>query len=588
MFNLIVTGNRNAWEAPPFASPYVRFGEYSDERLLAPLDLDQQDGLLPLTEFPVLLMYEVGASGPNVGVVRHGRVENIARRGRDLVFDFLPDPTQGFLPRQAVIERSAELGIEQFERYRTHWAVKEGDLPSELIEAATREPVPQTMESLAAALSRALSETNGTNARALMHELKRFPASVEKAQAMLQSRAARKAIPEFLALTGIKARTPEARRAVETVLERDARDDDLPDDWPFTMVWFLEKYGSPTEYRAAGEYVGRCGVRLRDLASEPHGHSVEDVTLALWQCARSQRLVGDLRREIAVLIDLLERLRLSDGYWSDGVDVSDSPSVRATAMATVVLQRLGDDRFHQLTKHSVHWLLAHVLPDTGALPRYSGQQAADLLATTFSMEAVRRSNIADELSHVLATGDAWILSEQTDGGRWTSSPWPADFVTMIVLGYLARRSDVLPQVDGFLLMARDFFRRGDQLGLEGGANNRRLSAIAIVHAVEMFLYGVFEQRDDLGLSAYADDGVQTLGLRGALGKLEGALKRIGRLSRDQRLSHRDQLSSLIGRRDGIIHRAHEISETELRKGTAHARQFIETMGEELLELNLLE
>lgn len=151
-----------------------------------------------------------------------------------------------------------------------------------------------------------------------------------------------------------------------------------------------------------------------------------------------------------------------------------------------------------------------------------------------------------------------------------------------------RRSDVLPQVEGFLLMARDFFRRGEELRLEGGANNRRLSAIAIVHAVEMFLYGVFERRDDLGLSAFRDNGVETLGPRGALAGLQTALQRIGRLSEHQRLPGRDQLSSLIGRRDGIIHRANEISETELDNGIGHARRFIERFGSDLLELNLLE
>lgn len=151
-----------------------------------------------------------------------------------------------------------------------------------------------------------------------------------------------------------------------------------------------------------------------------------------------------------------------------------------------------------------------------------------------------------------------------------------------------RRSDVLPQVEGFLLMARDFFRRGEELRLEGGANNRRLSAIAIVHAVEMFLYGVFERRDDLGLSAFRDNGVETLGPRGALAGLQTALQRIGRLSEHQRLPGRDQLSSLTGRRDGIIHRANEISETELDNGIGHARRFIERFGSDLLELNLLE
>jgi hypothetical protein len=54
------------------------------------------------------------------------------------------------------------------------------------------------------------------------------------------------------------------------------------------------------------------------------------------------------------------------------------------------------------------------------------------------------------------------------------------------------------------------------------------------------------------------------------------------------LPHRDNLSLLIGRRDGIIHRAHEISEAELDDGMRHARRFIERFAKSLLDLNLLQ
>src|SRR3546814_17431601 len=86
----------------------------------------------------------------------------------------------------------------------------------------------------------------------------------------------------------------------------------------------------------------------------------------------------------------------------------------------------------------------------------------------------------------------------------------------MVLDYLARPNDFLAQVDGFLLMARDFFRKAEELRLEGGANNRRLAAIATVHAVEMFLYGLFKDREDLGLSAFRENGAETLGPRAAI------------------------------------------------------------------------
>src|SRR3546814_8902862 len=109
-------------------------------------------------------------------------------------------------------------------------------------------------------------------------------------------------------------------------------------------------------------------------------------------------------------------------------------------------------------------------------------------------------------------------------------------------------------------MARDFFRKAEELRLEGGANNRRLAAIATVHAVEMFLYGLFKDREDLGLSAFRENGAETLGPREAMGQLQTALRRVGELGPNQKLAYRDQISGLVGHRDNIIHRAHERSE----------------------------
>ena len=590
MFNLIVSGDGNSWEAPPFVSPYSRFGEYCSEGVAESLDLNDPASVQALTEVPTLLLYEVGAEGPNVGVVRHGRVGDVIRRGRNIAFDFVPDPEHAYLLRQDLLARSAELDIARFERYRTHWAVKEGAIPREVIDAATPTLVQRTVESVGAEYGRAVTVGNGEEARILLGELEQFPPSIEKARAVLASGMAKRAVPELLALAGIEPNTPESRRAVEVVLARNSSDDSLPEDWAYSVAWFLDEYGSATEGHVREEHIRQCTNGLRELGalSVGVGDWIERIGFALWKCARSRKLVGETRREIAVLIDIVARKHDTRGFWTEDVDGSSVEAVRATALATVVLQRLGDDRFHGLLRTSVNRLLAHVQSDAGALPRYAGNVEPDLLATTFCMEALRRSDLADELSHVLAKGDHWIVSEQCGHGWWTCPPQTDDFATAVVLGYLDRRSDVLPQVDGFLLMARDFFRRGEELRLEGGANNRRLSAIAVVHAIEMFLYGVFEKRDDLGLSAYRDDGVVTLGPREALRELQDALQRIGLLPKDRRLPRRDQLSSLIGRRDGIIHRAHEISESELSKGIADARRFIELMGDDLLNLNLLE
>ncbi len=90
MFNLLVSGNGEWWETPPLSTGVDRFKEYSgavgDE-----VDLARPETLRRLEEIPTLLMYEVGAGGPHARVVRHGRLRNIVRRGRDLNFDFERD-----------------------------------------------------------------------------------------------------------------------------------------------------------------------------------------------------------------------------------------------------------------------------------------------------------------------------------------------------------------------------------------------------------------------------------------------------------------------------------------------------------------
>ncbi|TIW67707.1 MAG: hypothetical protein E5V60_07810 [Mesorhizobium sp.] len=535
-------------------------------------------------------MYEVGAGGPHARVVRHGQLRDIVRRGRDLSFTFEPDAQRAYLDRALVLALADQLGIGQFEQHRTHWAIKDGELPPGLLETATAERVQRTVRVVAGEYVAARREGNRREARELQEELEDFPPSLEKALSLLPARILNSPTPELYPILGVEPRTPEGRNALVAVLARDEANADLPADWSYSLAWFLDLYGSPTEAARLDAAVERCaghmiGLGGADLAA---AGSVEEIGYTLWRSARSPLLVGRLRRELAVLTDRLVRRQENHGFWTEARDDVTVPGVRATAFATVALQRLGDDRYHEPIKSAVGWLLTQILPVIGALPRDAGLAEPDLLATVLTLEAIRRSDLPGEVPHVLTGGDAWLVAGQTVLGGWLAEPWSEDFVAGLVLEYLARQNEMLPQVDGFLLMARDFFRKAEELRLEGGANNRRLAAIATVHAVEMFLYGLFEGRDDLALSAFRENGTETLGPREALGALQSALQRIGVLTAPQRLPHRDNLSSLIGRRDGIIHRAHEISEAELDDGMRHARRFIERFAKSLLDLNLLQ
>ncbi len=489
-----------------------------------------------------------------------------------------------------VLTFAPRLGIEPFEQHRTHWAIKDGEIPPELLATGTAERAERTVRIVAAEYVEARREGRRRDAADLADELEQFPPSLEKALLLLPARIVESPTPELYPILGIEPKTAEGRNALNAVLKRDADADDLPDDWLFSLAWFLDLYGSRTEAPRLNAAVDTCAARLVELgaADAAAGVDAEQIAYTLWRGSRSSLLVGLLRRETAVLLDRLVRRQNPDGFWQMDQDGGQVSGVRATALATVALQRLGDDRYHRPIGSAVGWLIAQRLADTGALPRFAGDAEPDVIATTLAMEAIRRSDVAEDVPHVLEAGDAWLVSGQTVLGGWNAEPWSEDFVAALVLEYLAKRSEMLPQVDGFLLMARDFFRKAEELRLEGGANNRRLAAISIVHAVEMFLYGVFDRREDLALSAFKENGTETLGPREALRALQDALQRLGVLVAPQRLPHRDNLSSLIGRRDGIIHRAHEISEAELDEGIRQARRFITRFGRDLLNLDLLQ
>lgn len=589
MFNLIVAAHGEAWESGPYSSLVGRFKEYSDA-IADEIDLSQPKTLRRVEEVPTLLMYELGAEGKNVGIVQHGRVSNIRRVGRDVVFDFELDSERAYFHRREVLRHAEALRIEQFERYRTHWAIKDADLPEDLVATGVAEIERRSVASVAADYIEALRENFARECHELRKEIEAIPPSIEKARSLLPTIVLEDPFPELYSMLDISPRTDEGRSAVELVLVHYNANKEKLHERDLSWLSFFHKYGSLTEDGALEEITNRNSERLRELSARARGDDIDvnEIGQTLWRCARSRESLIDLRPEVTVLMEILYLNQDPEGYWVEVDGDTERKAVRTTALGTVALQRLGDDRYHRDIHNAIVWLVTQMHTETGALPRYEDEEKADLVATVLTMEAIRRSDKAEDLQHVLRKGDAWIIAQQNTMGRWHTDGWQDAETTHLALNYLIRRNEILPQVDGFLLMARDFFRKAEELRFEGGANNHRLSAISVVHAVEMFLYGLFERREDLGLSAYRDNGVETLGPREALRNLQDALRRMGHLGENQILPRRDQLSSLISKRDGIIHRAHEISDAELDEGIRQARGFIEKIGEDLLDLKLLE
>lgn len=588
MFNLLVAGHSEKWETPPYSFPIARFKEYSGDEA-ANVDLARPETVRALEGVPMLLMYEVGAGGAHDRIVRHGRARNISRRGTDLTFDFELDEQHAFLERSSVLAIAEQLDIRQFERHRTHWAIKDGSLPQELIATGTAERAERPVAIVAAEFTEAKRDRNRGEAAALLEELATYPQSFEKAMALLPAQLLKFPSPELFPLVGIEPRTPEGRNALLKVIQKNDENDDLPSTWNISYTWFLSLYGSATEKNRLDAAIDQSAQEMMELGREEEAQDdlIEKIGFFLWRISRSRALVGRLQKEISVLTGRLIKRQSQGRGWTAGIDDTQPQSIRATALAVVALQRLGDDRYHGALDQAVTWLLSKALP-IGGFPRDDGSDDPDLMSTVLVLEAIRRSSFVVDVPHLLESGDAWLINQQDEDGNWEAAPWSEGFTAGVVLDYLANRNQMLAQVDGFLLMARDFFRKAEELQHEGGSNNRRLAAIATVHAVEMFLYGLFERREDLALSPFKENGTETLGPREALRAFQEALQRIGVLKPPQRLPHRDRISALIGRRDGIIHRAHEVSENELSEGLRDAKKFLDRFAKDLLNIDLLQ
>lgn len=261
MFNLLVSGHGEWWETPPFTSTIDRFKEYSGAEAEA-IDLARPETLRRLEEIPALLMYEVGAGGPHARVVRHGRIRNIVRRGHELAFTFEPDPEHAFLDRSAVLRIADRLGIQQFEQHRTHWAIKDGDIPAELIATGTAERAQRTVAVVAAEYVEARREGRRREAAELAEELEDFPPSLEKALSLVPARILQQPTPELYPILGIEPRTPEGSNAVVAVVARDHNGQDLPADWSYSLAWFLDLYGSATEAGRLDGALAECATHM--------------------------------------------------------------------------------------------------------------------------------------------------------------------------------------------------------------------------------------------------------------------------------------------------------------------------------------
>lgn len=128
MFNLLITPAPAAWEGPPWAMPVGRFKEFSGSEADG-IRLDQPPTLKALEEVPALVAHEWGDSGIEADVVRYGYLHGIEMVGTSLQFNFREE---AHCDLDLIDEFAVALSLHEWERTRTHWAIKDGDIPAEM------------------------------------------------------------------------------------------------------------------------------------------------------------------------------------------------------------------------------------------------------------------------------------------------------------------------------------------------------------------------------------------------------------------------------------------------------------------------
>ena len=129
MYNLLVSSSEDAWNGDPWQIELERcIREYTDKEITQKLgDLDAS-AVADLKRLPCIFAYETpNKMDPHFGVLR----EIIHRQGV-VKIEYELQQLSSFLTAEELSAMSFDLDISMWELNRTHWAVKDVNLPKEL------------------------------------------------------------------------------------------------------------------------------------------------------------------------------------------------------------------------------------------------------------------------------------------------------------------------------------------------------------------------------------------------------------------------------------------------------------------------
>jgi TIR domain len=129
LYNLFVSGFATAWMGEPFQIELSRcVREYTDPNLPDRYGSLDANSISELKRAPCFFAYETGNQLPP----KFGYIKEIVHRQGQVRIQYQLHRVEPFLTADDLERMTFELNIGKFELYRTHWAVKEVNLPKEL------------------------------------------------------------------------------------------------------------------------------------------------------------------------------------------------------------------------------------------------------------------------------------------------------------------------------------------------------------------------------------------------------------------------------------------------------------------------
>ena len=129
MYNLLISGYEGAWEGGPFVIGRERcVREYTDPEITEKYGELASPHIEELKRFPSLFVYESSCQkDPKFGLIRA-----VKQTGRDVKVEYQIIDLEKFITDSDVTSLLWDLDIDDWELNRTHWAVKDIDLPKVL------------------------------------------------------------------------------------------------------------------------------------------------------------------------------------------------------------------------------------------------------------------------------------------------------------------------------------------------------------------------------------------------------------------------------------------------------------------------